>query len=190
MHDASARSHTVAMLLHWLMALVIIGMIAVGFFMEDITPIGLRVQIYQLHKSLGLTILLLALVRLAWRLSHRAPALPVQMPAWEKLAARLSHVALYAFMIVMPLTGWLYISTSSSTYPTLYFGLFEVPKLAFFSDASRKDMHNLFGGAHELLAFGAIALISVHVAAALKHHFIDRDDVLTRMLPRFKRPTA
>lgn len=182
--EASQRYHRVSMLLHWLMALCILFMIPFGFFMEDISPVSLRIQAYQFHKSLGLTVLVLSVIRIVWRLTHRPPA-PVIMPAWQARAAHAVHMLLYGLMVGMPLTGWLYISTSSSSnYPTHYFGLFEVPKLPFFTGESRKAMHDLFSDTHEWFAIGAIALIAVHVLAALKHHFIDKDDTLTRMLPR------
>ncbi len=180
-----ARYHSVAILLHWVMALAIIGMIVIGFVMGDVSPLARKIAVYQFHKSLGLTVLALSIVRLGWRLLHRAPALPAHMPAWEVFGARASHVLLYVLMIGLPLSGWYIISTSSNTMPTQYFGLFTVPLLPVFGD--KKGAHELSEELHELLAFGAIALVTLHVLAALKHHFIDRDDVLKRMLPRFSR---
>lgn len=180
--EASARYHRVAILLHWVMALAIIVMIVMGLIMEDISPIATRIELFQIHKSLGLTILALSVVRLAWRLTHKAPALPVHMPAWEKLGAHLSHIGLYVLMIGLPLSGWFIISTSSVKYPTHYFGTFAVPLLPL-----DKGLHGVSEDAHGLLAYGAIGLIALHALAAFKHHFIDHDDVLTRMLPRFSR---
>lgn len=180
--DISVRYHRVAIFLHWVIALAIIAMLAVGLVMEDISPLSLRIEVYQLHKSLGLTILALSLVRLFWRLTHKAPPLPAAMPAWEKFGARTAHVILYIVMIGMPMSGWAIISTSSTKFPTHYFGTFLVPLLPL-----DKALHDVAESAHALLAYGAIGLISLHVLAALKHHFITHDDVLTRMLPRFRR---
>ena len=166
------------------MALAIITMIVMGLVMEDVRPIALRIQVYQFHKSLGLTVLFLSLVRLGWRLAHPAPAYPSHMKPWEKLAAHATHWGLYALMIAMPLSGWLLISTTTKKFPTLYFGMFNVPKLDFFGEAS-KAVHSLAADAHELLPNIAIAMLVLHVLAALKHHFINRDTVLTRMLPQW-----
>jgi len=178
------RYDRVAIALHWVMALAIITMIVMGLVMEDVRPIGLRIQVYQFHKSLGLTVLFLSLVRLGWRLAHPAPSYPAHMKPWEKLAAHATHWGLYALMVAMPLSGWLLISTGSNKFPTLYFGLFNVPKLDFFGEAS-KAVHHYAAQAHELLPNIAIAMLVLHVLAALKHHFLDRDNVLTRILPRF-----
>lgn len=180
--DISVRYHRVAIALHWLIALAIIAMLIMGFVMEDVSPVTLRIEVYQLHKSLGLTILALSLVRLGWRLTHKAPPLPAAMPAWEKFGAKAAHVVLYVLMIGMPLSGWAVISTSSNKFPTHYFGTFLVPLLPL-----DKGLHDAAESVHVLLAYGAIGLISLHVLAALKHHFINHDDVLTRMLPRFGR---
>lgn len=182
---ASKRYHGVAIALHWLMAAAIIAMIVIGLVMGDISPLSTRIAVFQFHKSLGLTILFLSLVRLAWRLTHRAPVLPVTMPAWEKLGAHLSHVGLYALMIGLPLSGWCIISTSSNKYPTHFWGTFLVPLLPV-----GKGYHDLSETMHTWLAYGAIGLVTLHALAALKHHFIDHDDVLTRMLPRLRRRTA
>ncbi len=184
MHAASVRYNRVAMILHWLMAFAIIGMIAVGLIMEDIKPVSLRIDVYQIHKSLGLTILFLSVFRLAWRLAHTPPALPATTKPYERVASRISHAVLYVLMIGMPLSGWLMISTSKKIYPTEYFWMFEVPLLPFFQGENKKAAHSFFYESHELLAYGAIALITVHVLAALKHHFVNKDDVLARMMPR------
>lgn len=181
----SVRYHRVAIFLHWVIALAIIGMIVMGLIMEDISPISLRIEVYQWHKSLGLTVLALSIVRLFWRLTHKAPPLPAAMPIWEKAGAKLAHIGLYVLMLGMPLTGWAVISTSSNKFPTHYFGTFRVPLLPL-----ERGLHDLAENAHGLLAYGAIALVTLHALAALKHHFINHDDVLTRMLPRFRRVTA
>lgn len=179
----STRYNTGAMLLHWLMALAIIGMITLGLLLEDI-PSSWKPSAYQFHKALGITILFLSFFRLFWRLTHHVPPLPESMKRWQKTLAKTTHGLLYTLMITMPLSGWLYISTSTKNYPTTWFGLFEIPKLPVFQGEIRKAAHGVFGEAHELLAYGAIGLISLHVLAALYHQFALKDGVLLRMLPR------
>lgn len=184
MTTAPLRYGRVAIALHWLMALCIIGMLVLGFVMEDLQPQSLRLEAFQFHKSLGFAILALAVFRLAWRLMHPAPAYPAHMKPWEKRAAHATHWGFYAFMIAMPLSGWLVISTSSNKFPTHFFGLFRIPLIPGF-EANRAEAHEAFENVHYWLAVFAITLLVLHVGAALKHHFINRDTVLVRMLPRF-----
>lgn len=184
MSSAANRYHPVAMALHWLIAISIIFMIVLGLTMEDITPISTRFVWFQIHKSLGLTILLLSVARLAWRLSHAAPALPSHMSRFEKLAATGAHWALYALMFAIPLSGWLLVSAAAK-YPTVFFGLFTVPHLPL-PDMDPKLIRGAAGETHEILAiYVAIPLIALHVLAALKHQFIDKDNLFVRMLPRW-----
>ena len=196
------RYTSVAVALHWLIALLIVGMIIAGLWMtkaiDDPKSQVLAFKVFQLHKSFGLTILVLSLFRLAWRLMHKVPPLP-EMPGWEKIAARGSHILFYVIMIGMPLTGWLYVSSGWSpeqghafNVPTIFFGMFQVPHipgLIELPDPQRAAIANLFMESHEKLAWFTIALLTLHIAAALKHHFADKDDVLTRMLP-FLKPRA
>jgi cytochrome b561 len=121
----------------------------------------------------------LTLARIGWRFTHPAPPLPATMPNWERWAAHGSHFLLYALMLGIPLTGWLRVSTDRLGIPTLWFGLFEVPHFPLVSDTLTHLMHDT----HELMGNAMIVLLIVHVAAALKHHFWDRDSVLKRMLP-------
>jgi cytochrome b561 len=182
-----------AIVLHWAMALLILGNLAGGFWMaslfeaEDPAARDLGFRLVQLHKSTGLTILLLALARLALRLREGFPPLPEHMTGNERRLARLTHWGFYALMIGLPLSGWAMVSMSPLGLPTLWFGLFEWPHLPL---ATSKPGAEAAGGVHEALAFGAIALLLLHVAGALKHHFLDRDDVLARMIPalRARRP--
>lgn len=176
------RYNKISMLLHWLMALGIIGMIILGLLLEDI-PSSWQGSAYQFHKALGITILFLSFFRLFWRLTHTVPALPASMKRWQKMLAKSTHALLYTLMIAMPLSGWLFISTSIKNYPTTWFGLFDIPKLPVFQGEMRKVAHGVFGQAHELLAYGAIALICLHVIAALYHHYHLKDGLLLRMLP-------
>lgn len=198
---SSTRYTTVAVALHWILAVLIIGMIPVGWWMSDAvldpatrTKAG---EAFQLHKSVGFTILGLSVLRLLWRLLHKAPPLPQAMPAWEKHMARATHWLFYFLMIALPVTGWIYVSAGYSVtferfFPVAssWFGLVEVPHLAPVAgqdEASRKAIGEAAMNVHSKLAWGVIILGGLHVAAALKHHFINRDDVLTRMIP-FLRP--
>lgn len=184
MSSTTNRYHPVAMALHWLIAISIIFMIGLGLIMEDITPISSRFEWFQTHKSLGLIVLLLSIARLAWRLSHRAPALPEHMSRFEKLAAHGTHWFFYALMIGMPLSGWAMVSASGK-YPTIFFGLFTVPHLPI-ADSLREIVGDIAHEGHEILAiYIAIPLIAMHALAALKHQFIDKDNLFARMLPRF-----
>lgn len=193
------RYTKVAIILHWLMALLIVWQIGIGLWMtgaiDDPASQGAAYEAFQFHKSLGLTLLMLALVRLAWRLLHRVPPMPAHIPGWQKLAARISHISLYMFMVLIPLTGWLYVSTgwnsdtgSAFAIPTVWFGLFEWPHIPGLD--GNGPLADLVGEMHELLAFALIALLVVHLAAALKHHFIDRDFALWSMLPFIPRPST
>lgn len=187
MEPTALRYTRVAIALHWLIAAAMLFMLVLGFVMEDISPITRRIAAFQLHKSLGLTVLGLSLLRLGWRFLHPAPQLPDTLSALQKRAAHAAHAALYALMIGIPLSGWVMISASSTRYPTRYFGWFDVP-LFEFSEAFRKLVQHWSHEAHEWFAFAIIALLVAHVGAALLHHIHYRDSVLTRMLPRFLIP--
>jgi cytochrome b561 len=176
----AARYGTVAMILHWLIAAAIIGMLIVGKYMHELDDnSAAKFALYQLHKSTGITILVLTVFRIVWRLLHPVPPLPAGMPVWERWAAHGSHFLLYAFMLGLPLSGWLRVSTDRMGIPTLWYGLFEVPHFPVVSDRLTHWMHEV----HELMGDALIILLIVHVGAALKHHFWDRDNVLKRMLP-------
>lgn len=193
----TSRYSVVSIVLHWMIALAIAGMILLGWWMTDAIKDPAQAsgafKAYQLHKSIGLTILVLTLFRLVWRFTHSFPPLPAHMPAWEKASARASHLLLYAIMLVMPLTGWLYVSAGWNSamnmpfaVPTIWFGLFEWPHIPWVADAADAIRGSIAGSAmtaHEKLAWGAVALVGLHAAAALKHHFFDRDSVLASMLP-------
>ncbi|HEY1043126.1 MAG TPA: cytochrome b [Telluria sp.] len=172
------RYSSTAIALHWLMAAMIIANFTLGLVMVDIaglTPAKLRY--FSWHKWAGVTILLLATVRLLWRLSHPAPALPDTMPAWEKLAARASHTLLYVLLFAVPLSGYFY--TLAAGVPVVYFGVVELPVLIDKDPALKSVLQTVHYGLNMLLA----ATVALHVLAALKHQFIDRDSVLKRMLP-------
>lgn len=176
-----SRYNSVAIFLHWTIALLILGMIVLGLTMEDF-PIKYRFLAFNLHKSIGLTILMLSLFRLYWRLTHRPPALPEKMKAWERFAAHASHWAFYFLIIAMPLTGWITVSADAK-FPTVFFTLFEVPQFPLPAAYDTHAVHEQFESLHYWLAMGTLALLVLHVGAALKHHFLDHDSVLRRMLP-------
>lgn len=182
-YQHNRRYDPVAVTLHWVIAFSIIIMIALGFFMGDL-PFSLKIDAYIFHKSLGLTVLALSFFRLIWRFMNPPPALPDTMKPIEKLAANTAHWFLYFLMIAMPLSGWLMVSASKKT-PTIFYWFAQVPHIPMPMGIDGKATARDFNQVHEYLAFIAIALVLLHAGAALKHHFIEKDTVLTRMLPKF-----
>lgn len=173
----------VAIALHWVIALLIIIMLAVGFLMEDF-PISIKFLVYNLHKSIGITIIGLSIFRLVWRLLNPPPALPAAMPRSQKFLAHAAHWMLYGFMLAMPMSGWLMVSAVPK-YPIVFFGFGEAPFLPMPAMDDPKAVAGLFSDAHEIMAIGGALLIALHIGAALQHHFMKHDDILFRMLPRF-----
>ena len=190
--NSTVRYGAVAMTLHWLLAVMILFMAGLGFFMTRLDETDERMfPLFQLHKSIGLTILILSVVRLAWRFANPIPALPQGMGAWERFAARGTHVLFYVLMIGVPLMGWATVSSAPLAVPTMWFGLFEWPHIPFLANLPRAEKRMIeapLAVTHSLLALGMLGLVALHVAAALKHQFRDRDDVLKRMLPWTKLP--
>jgi len=182
---SSTSYGTVAKTLHWLIAAAIVTMLVIGWTMTSLPRNNPHIfALFQWHKSIGITILLLSLFRLGWRLMHPAPPLPAGMPAWEKFAARATHVLFYVLIIGMPLTGWVIVSTSPFNLPTMLYGIIPWPHLPVLPDlANKKEIGHTFGDVHGILAYIMAGLLVLHVAAAHKHHWFDRDDVLTRMAP-------
>lgn len=169
---------------HWLMALLLIGLIVVGKYMHGL-PLAdpNKFPLYQLHKSFGLAALALVAARLLWRFANPSPALPAKMPEWQRLGAHGTHIALYALMLAIPLTGWLMVSASPLGIPTLFFNLVTVPHLpvpGFLGEAAAAE--GTMKEVHDLLGTLLIVVVIAHVAAAVKHHLIDRDDILKRMV--------
>ena len=171
------RYTPVAVALHWIVAFAIIANLALGLYTVDLPLSPRKLQLFSYHKWIGVTVLILAAARLLWRLGHPPPALPAAMPQWEKRAAHGSHVLLYALFFCAPLTGWLF--SSASGFQTVYLGLLPIPDL-LHKDKALADALRL---AHKSINYTMATLILVHAAAALKHHYRDRDDVLRRMLP-------
>jgi cytochrome b561 len=180
------------MIFHWLIAALLIVNIGLGLYFGDLPRSDpLKFELIQLHKSIGLTVLVLSILRLGWRLTHRVPPLPQGLHWTLALAARVTHYLFYFLIIAIPLTGWIMVSASPLGLPTHYFGLFNWPNLWFMANLPRAQkipLREAFDNVHVFLAWSAIVLIPIHVAAALWHQFVRRDDLLWRMLPR--RPSA
>jgi len=178
------RYHLVAIVLHWVIALGILALIVLGLAM---THLGLapmaKFQMYQLHKSIGITVLLAVLLRILWRLTHRPPPLPAMLPL-EKAAAEGTHGLLYVLMLVIPLSGWTLVSVSPFNLPTVLYGAVPWPHLPVFPDlADKPAVEAVVKFIHGKLAWLLTAVIALHAAAALRHHFMLRDGILDRMLP-------
>jgi cytochrome b561 len=184
--NSEIRYGNVAVTFHWLIALLVIGNLCSGLLFAELMSHDnpWRFTIIQTHKSVGLTVLVLSLLRLGWRLINPVPALPTEMSGFLKFTARATHYLFYFLIIALPLAGWLLVSASPTGIQTMYFGLFPWPSLPFFDGMTRPDRAHYahtFGAAHSYMAFIAIALLFLHVGAALYHHFIRHDSVLRRM---------
>ncbi|TXG81986.1 MAG: cytochrome b [Sphingomonadales bacterium] len=182
------RYTQVAIILHWLIALGVIGLIVAGKWMAGAInrpeTQALAYDVFQLHKSVGITVLLLTILRLAWRLGHRPPPLPDAMPGWQKAAATGAHWLFYLLLIGIPLSGWALVSASPLGLPTLLYGVVEWPHIAALTHvADRQATAHQLEEVHELLGNAMLLLVLLHVAAALKHQYLDRDNLLARMLP-------
>ena len=188
-----SRYSAVAMVLHWVIAALILTNLVLGWRMGFLKGLA-QFDMFQLHKSVGITVLVLSVVRLGWRLTHPAPALPSSIPSWERFSAHATHGLFYAMMIGMPLTGWAMVSVSSYNIPTLLWHSIPWPHIGFLHDLStpaKANVEAVSGNIHLCLAFGGAALIALHVAAALKHQFVMKDGVLGRMVPGLPHaPTA
>jgi cytochrome b561 len=161
---------------HWLIVLLIINQWWIAERAEELKGLA-KLEALAWHKSFGMTILMLAVLRLAWRLMNPTPDLTMETKPWERVLAKVSHVLLYALIFAMPLTGWM--MSSAKNYPVSWFKLFQFPDLVAPAEQTFRQMNDL----HHLLFSVLVGVALLHVAGALKHHFIDRNDVLKRMLP-------
>jgi len=188
----TTRYTMVAILLHWVIALGILCLIVMGLVMTQLhISQMLQFRLYQLHKSIGITVLLAVVLRLLWRLGHAPPPMPASLPQLERHAAEGMHKLLYVFMFAMPLTGWALVSVSPFNIPTVLYGLIPWPHLPVLSTLHDKVAADaLLSKIHAYGGWTLIALLAVHAGAALRHHFILRDTVLLRMLPLHRRPAA
>jgi cytochrome b561 len=179
-----ARYHAVAIVLHWVIALGLLTLIVMGLAMTHLAlPAMAKFQLYQLHKSIGVTVLLAVLLRILWRATHRPPPLPA-LPPLEKAAAEGTHGLLYVLMLAIPLTGWALVSVSPFNLPTVLYGLVPWPHLPVLPELPDKaQVEPVVKFIHGKLAWALAALVALHAGAAFRHHFVLRDGVLHRMLP-------
>ena len=178
MAEPRNRYSTVSLILHWLIAAMILAQVLLITAHEATEGQAVSREFVQIHKALGLSVLLLTLARIGWRIANPALPLPDTMKRWEKLLARATHVLFYLLLIAMPLTGWAAVSATGRDLS--WFGLFNWPLLPI---SGGRDAFRAIIDIHELVMKGLYVLIALHVAGALKHQFIDRDNVLHRMIP-------
>lgn len=182
MSEGTRRYTRVAIVLHWLSALCVLGLIGMGLLMVhgDLAPLH-RFQLYQWHKSVGITVLLLTVLRLAWRLGHKPPAHPDGMPARERRAAAVAHLTLYGLLVGLPLVGWALVSLSPFAIPTVLFGRIPWPHLPLSGLVDPAAGEAVMKRVHAYGAWFLGLLVLLHVGAALRHHWVLRDGVLRRM---------
>jgi cytochrome b561 len=173
---ASHRYTPTAMALHWLLALLIVGTFGLGAYMADLPFSMARLKLFNWHKWAGVTVLALSALRLLWRLSHRPPA-ELPGPAWQRWASRGAHGAMYGLFFAVPLVGWAY--SSAAGFPIVWFGVLPLPDFV----PVNRELAEVLKGTHGNLAWLLALVVLLHVAAAFKHHFIDRDGLLHRMWP-------
>ena len=173
---AASRYSWQAMLLHWLLAIIVIGMLSLGYLLDDMARGPTKDFYVDLHRSFGVLALVLVLVRLWWRARRTPPPLPLTIPRWQRTAAAVTHGLLYLCILLQPLSG--YLASSFSDDGVRFFGM-ALPQWAW----DDKPLRTFFGEVHGLVAMALVALVALHVLAALKHLFVDRDQVFQRMLP-------
>lgn len=177
--NSTTRYGWAAIILHWLIAAIFIGQFVLGFVMVRLTSQRTAFELIQLHKSFGFLLLGLVILRIAWRLGNAAPALPRSVGRFERRTAPLAHLALYVFQLALPLSGWALVSVSMLEIPSMPFNLFVMPNLPLGeSDAAE----SFWATTHWYLAYAGIGLVAFHLAAALRHHFWLKDEVLARMI--------
>lgn len=170
-----ARYTPTAVILHWLVALLIFVGFPLGVYMHDLPLSPSKLQLYSYHKWIGISVLLLVGLRLAWRVTHAPPPLPGGIAGWERAASRAVHGLLYLLMIAIPLSGWL--MSSAKGFPVVWFGVLPLPDLV----GKSRELGDVLATVHQVLNFTLLGLVILHVAAALKHHFIERQPFLQRM---------
>jgi len=172
---SNQRYTTPAIVLHWLVALLIFVGFPLGVYMHELPLSPTKLQLYSYHKWIGITVLLMAGLRVTWRLSHRPPPLPGSVVRWQRQASAVVHGLLYVLMLAIPLSGWL--MSSAKGFPVVWFGVLPLPDLV---DKNR-ELGDLLVGVRQALNFTLLGLVILHVGAALKHHFIERQPFLQRM---------
>lgn len=165
----------VAIALHWLIALLVFSGLTMGSYMVDLKMSPDKLKFYSWHKWIGITVLMLACLRAAWRVTHAPPPPNLNHPLWQRRAAAAAHLGLYVLLFMLPLSGWLF--SSASGFPVKYFGVVPLPDLV----DKNKELAELFKTVHELLGWALVLILGAHIAGALKHQFIDKDRTLGRM---------
>ena len=171
---------SVAVILHWLMAALLILLVALGLYMVRLPDAGFdtrKIWLILFHKDLGMLALVLAALRLAWRVTNALPRLIEHLPDWQKVVARFVHLSFYALMFALPITGWL--MSSAGGFPVTFVGVFDLPDLIRYD----QYLYQVFIVVHRWLGYALGVLIAVHAGAALRHHFIFKDETLRKMLP-------
>lgn len=177
----AVRYGAVAQIAHWLVALLVMAAFAVGFTMVELKISPTRLKLFSYHKWIGVSVFALVVLRLAWRLYALPPPLPAQMPRWEQQAAQIAHRMLYLLLLAVPVSGWL--MSSAKGFQTVWFGVWPIPDMLSKNPPLGAALEQVHFALNKLL----LALTGLHVLAALKHHSIDRDGVLLRMLPTVRR---
>lgn len=172
---AALRYSTPAIVLHWLIALLICAAFPLGVYMHELPLSPDKLKLYSYHKWIGITVLMLAVIRATWRLTHTAPPLPGGITRWQRRASQVVHALLYLLILAIPLSGWL--MSSAKGFQTVWFGVLPLPDLI----GKDKALGELLAGVHTTLNFTLLALVILHVAGALKHHFVERQPFLQRM---------
>jgi cytochrome b561 len=184
MNAVATTSYTrTAIAFHWILATLIIANLAFGLYTVNLPLSPQKLKLFSYHKWIGVTVLLLAAARLSWRATHPPPALPESMKPWERQAAHAAHIALYVLFFAAPLSGWLF--SSANGFQTVYLGVLPIPDLL----PKNKELAEVLRYMHHWINYTMAAVIVLHAAAALKHHFVDHDDVLARMLPFLRKTT-
>jgi cytochrome b561 len=178
--EALSGYDAIAIALHWLMAIVLLGLLVLGFHMVSLPDAGFdtwKIFLILYHKQLGVLALALAVLRLGWRVGHALPALVATLPEWQKVTARFVHLCLYGLMFALPVTGWL--MSSAAGFPVSFLGLFELPDVVAPSDY----LFRAYVQVHKWLSYALIGLTLAHAGAALAHHFMLKDETLRRIMP-------
>jgi cytochrome b561 len=180
LENTEDRYGAIAILFHWSMALLVIGLAALGLYMVTLPDVGFNTQKIMLiiyHKELGVLAFVLLATRLTWRVTHILPQLVAHLPDWQQIAARFVHLSFYALLFALPMTGCL--MSSAAGIPVSFFGLFTLPDFVHRDE----NLFQLLIDIHKWLGYVLILFIVVHAGAALRHHFVFKDDTLRRMLP-------
>ncbi|WP_158815128.1 cytochrome b [Methylocapsa sp. S129] len=181
------RYSRTAMILHWIIAVLILANIILVYIVDHLPDDYVR-PVIDTHKSIGITVLGLAILRLLWRYAHRPPPLPASYRPWERISASAVHIVLYVLIFAIPISGWMHDSAfkDAALYPMRLFGLVSWPRISLIANVepqTKEFLHNLFGAAHRWLGYGLFGLFALHVIGAMKHQFWDREPELQRMVP-------